>query len=189
MKNILYIDACVRPCSRTRRLADELIKRLNGSVTHLVLEEEGLVPLGGAELERRESFIQNEDYSDPMFRLAKLFRDADEIVIAAPYWDMSFPSSLKVFIERVAVRGLTFTYTDEGTPLGLCRAKRLWYVTTMGGAGLPYDYGYGYIKSLCAAYYGIKDAKLVCAEGLDIIGNDPEAILSDTVNGLLKGEK
>ena len=187
MNSILYIDACVRPCSRTRRLADELIKRLDGRVTHLILEEEGLTPLGGAELERREGFVQNEDFSDPMFRFAKLFKEADEIVIAAPYWDMSFPSSLKVFIERVAVRGLTFTYTDEGLPIGLCRAKRLWYVTTMGGAGLPYDYGYGYIKSLCAAYYGINEAKLINAEGLDIFRNDPEVILSNTISELSKG--
>ena len=176
---VLFIDACVRENSRTRRLAEELIKRIGGDVTRLDLEKEGLVPLGREELALREAFIAAGDYSDPMFRYAKLFSEADAIVAAAPYWDLSFPSSLKVFIERAAVIGLTFGYDESGAPKGLCRAKKLWYVTTMGGAGLPYDFGYGYIKAVCESYYGIPEFELVSAEGLDIVGNDEDSILND----------
>lgn len=175
---ILFVDSCVRKCSRTKRLADALLKKLGGDVTEI--RTESLTPVTGAELEKREDLIAKADYSDAMFDMAKLFREADVIVFAAPYWDLSFPASLKAFIERVAVRGLTFTYSEDGAPKGLCRAGKLWYVTTMGGEGLPYDFGFGYIKSICKAYYGISEAELITAEGLDIIGNDPERILADT---------
>lgn len=180
MKKILFINACVRKNSRTKRLADALLSKLAGDVKEINLEKEALVPLTEDVLSRRESSIAAGDYSDPMFRYAKLFAEADELVFAAPYWDLSFPSSLKVFIEHVAVRGLTFGYSDDGTPSGLCRAKKLWYVAAMGGAGLPHDFGYGYVKSICAGYYGINEAELICAEGLDIIGSDAEKILAAT---------
>ncbi len=180
MKKILFINACVRKNSRTKRLADTLLSKLGGEATEIDLEKEALAPLTQDELSRREALIAAGDYSDPMFRYAGLFAEADALVFAAPYWDLSFPSSVKVFIEHIAVRGLTFGYTDDGAPIGLCRAKKLWYVTTMGGAGLPYDYGYGYIKALCDSYYGIHEAELISAEGLDIVGADPERILAAT---------
>ena len=58
---------------------------------------------------------------------------ADIIVIAAPYWDLSFPAQLKDYIERVNAVGVTFDYDQEGIPYGLCRAKKLVYITTAGG--------------------------------------------------------
>ena len=42
-----------------------------------------------------------------------------------------------------------------------------------------HDYGFGYVKALGEEFYGIKDAKLFCAEGLDIFGADAEAILQE----------
>ncbi|HIU79007.1 MAG TPA: hypothetical protein IAB09_06270 [Candidatus Avilachnospira avicola] len=45
MNNILFINACVRPDSRTRLLAKKVLERLNGNVTELDLEAEGLRPL------------------------------------------------------------------------------------------------------------------------------------------------
>lgn len=185
-KKILFIDACVRKDSRTRRLAEALLARLGGSAETIFLEKEALVPLSEAELAAREEFIRRNDYSDPMFRYAKRLTEADEVVVAAPYWDLSFPSSLRVFIERIAVRGLTFTYSEDGSPLGLCRAERLWYVTTMGGAGLPHCYGFGYLSELFKLYYGVPEARLAAAEGLDIAGCDPEAILDEAIERIRK---
>ena len=80
-------------------------------------------------------------------------------------------------IEQINVTGITFRYTAEGVPEGLCRAKRLTYLMTSGGTSVPEDYGFGYVKTLSQSFYGIPDVRLIKAEGLDIIGADPESIL------------
>ena len=61
-------------------------------------------------------------------------------------------------------------------PVGLCKAKELYYVTTAGG---PYDptYSYGYIESLAKNFFGIPETHLVKVEMLDIEGYDAEEIL------------
>ena len=102
------------------------------------------------------------------------------IVIAAPYWDLSFPAVLKQYLEQVSVVDITFTYTPEGIPKGLCKAKRLYYVTTAGGDYAPDEYGFGYVESLCKSLYGIQDVKLIKAVGLDIVGADVENILAES---------
>ena len=135
-----------------------------------------------AYLDRRNRLIEAEDYSDPMFALARQFASADRIVIAAPYWDLSFPSALKQYIEHINVSGITFVYTPEGYPKGLCRAGELYYVTTAGGNFLPWEFGFGYIRSLAENFYGIRDVKLIQACGLDIIGADVEKILEASVD-------
>ncbi len=174
---LLFIDACPRADSRTRRLAESLIGGSECEVVRVALDGEGLTPLTFAELEKREALIAAGDYSPEEFRYAKGFASADEILITAPYWDLSFPSALKVYLERVCVRGIAFTFTETGEAVGLCRARRLRYVTTMGAAGLPYDFGYGYVSALCRTYFGIEKTELYSAEGLDLAGGDPEEIL------------
>ena len=96
-------------------------------------------------------------------------------MIAAPYWDLSFPASLKQYFEQVNVVGITFRYTEEGIPEGLCKADRIFYVSTAGGIYVPTEFGFGYVKAL--AQYGIGDVQLIEAVGLDIFGADVEAIM------------
>ena len=79
------------------------------------------------------------------------------------------------------VVGITFVYTEEGFPKGLCKAKKLTYITTAGGEFFPEEYGYGYIKSLAQNFYGIKDVELIKAVGLDIVGADVDSIVTDTL--------
>lgn len=76
---------------------------------HLKLYDLELTPLPLEEVETRRDT-----------RLAEQFAQADEIVVAAPYWDLSFPSILKVYLERVCVTGITFHYV-ENREEGLCR--------------------------------------------------------------------
>jgi FMN-dependent NADH-azoreductase len=178
---ILFINACVRSNSRTRRLADRVLSKWNEPITEIRLHETEFPVTDEAYLDRRNRLIEAEDYSDPMFALARQFASADRIVIAAPYWDLSFPSTLKQYIEHINVSGITFVYTPEGYPKGLCRASELYYVTTAGGSYLPWEFGFGYIKSLAENFYGIADVKLIQACGLDIIGADVEKILKETV--------
>lgn len=173
--NILFVNACVRGESRTKILADCLLKKLGGNVTEINLNKDLPKPFDEKMLLKRDLLIKNGNYEDEMFLYAKKFASADVIVVAVPFWDFSFPALFKVFIEHVNVSGLVFKYTLEGIQT-LCRAKTLYYVTTMGGHN-PIDFGFGYVKALCDTLYGIKDVRLIKAEGLDIIGNDVRAIL------------
>ena len=101
-----------------------------------------------------------------MLRYAGQFANADEIVIAAPYWDLSFPAILKAYLEQITVAGITFEYAD-GRPRGLCKAKHLTYVTTSGGPILD-DFGYEYVKALAQKFYGIPQTKAYRAMNLDV---------------------
>ncbi len=177
---ILFIDACVRRDSRTRRLAKRVLKRLSGPVETVRLEEIGFPKTDEAFLRKRDACIAAGDFSDPMFDLAKQFRSADTVVVAAPHWDLSFPASLKQYFEQVNVVGLTFYYTDSDRPVTLCRAKKLYYVATAGGPVRDHAYGFGYVKGLGQEFYGIEDATLFAAEGIDLLGADAEAILRKT---------
>lgn len=176
----LYINCCVREESRTDRLARAVLQKLGGDFTELNLYEENLKPLDREMLNKRTALIEQGDYCDPMFDYAKQFASADTIVIAAPYWDLSFPATLKIYIENIYVTGIVSAYDESGMTVGLCKAKELYYITTAGG---PYDstYSYGYIESLAKNFFGIAETHLVKAEMLDIEGYDAEEILKHEI--------
>lgn len=178
--NILFINACARPESRTYLLAQELLKRLSGQVTELKLYEEDIRPLDLAGLEKRSSLIASRQFDDPYFRYARQFAGADEIVIAAPYWDLSFPSVLKVYLEHICITGITFQYTQEGIPQGLCKAGRFFYVTTAGGPVFQ-NMGFEYVKALADGFFGIHDHVVFSAQNLDMENMDANGILRKAI--------
>ncbi len=174
---ILFVNACVREESRTKRLADDLLVRLGEPAEELRLSDVVFPVVDEAFLRKRNLLIADEAFDDPLFAMARQFAAADHIVIAAPYWDLSFPAALKQYFEQINVLGVTFVYTPEGFPRGLCRARRLYYVTTAGGSYVPEEYGFGYVKALAQGFYGIQDVRCIKATGLDIVGSDVEALL------------
>lgn len=180
---ILYVNACVRAASRTDRLARAVIQKsagLGDTVEEVRLAQLDLQPLSEERLDRRTGLIRQGAWEAPMFALARQFAAADVIVMAAPYWDGSFPALLKLYIENIYVTGLVSQYSPEGRPVGLCRAQRLDYVVTAGG---PYDdrFSYRYLEALAKNFFGIAQTRLFVAEGLDLVGCDPEAILVEAI--------
>lgn len=173
---ILYINACVRRNSRTRYLAAHLLDKLDGNITAAELDRENIPPLSSATLALRDDIIRRGEYDADMLRYAREFASADIIVIAAPYWDLGFPALLKAYLEQIMVLNVTFRYNDSGVPEGLCRAKKLYYITTAGGTIFT-DFGYSYVKTLAEVFFGIRDTVCFKAEGLDIHGADVEEIL------------
>ena len=176
---ILFINACVRGDSRTRRLADRLLACLGGPVKEIRLDSFPFPDVDESYLAKREELVRDGNLDHPLLEPAVLFSEAEEIVIAAPYWDLSFPASLKRFLELVNVVGVTFRYTPEGIPEGLCRANRLLYVMTAGGNVVPEEFGFGYVRALAKTFYGIPDVRLIKAAGLDLVGADPEDLLRE----------
>lgn len=132
--------------------------------------------------QEREELILRKELEDKTFDLAWQFAKADKIVIAAPFWEFSFPAVLKVYIENVSVAGISFEYVDNGSR-GLCKADKLLFVTTRGGYysegfAATLEMGSRYLEALCVLF-GISKYQCIYAEGLDIIGNDVEKILND----------
>ena len=164
--SILFINACVRKNSRTLVLAKNMIKDLIGEITELNLNMEDIAPLNTELLEKRDGLLKEGKLDSPMFRYAKQFANADEIVIAAPFWDLSFPAKLKIYLEQITVSGIPFKYLN-GHPSGLCKAKKLTYITTSGGPIFD-DFGYAYVKTLAQKFYGIEKTEAVRAMNLDV---------------------
>ena len=178
MEQILFINACPREGSRTLELARHLLTKLDGTVEELSLFEENLLPLNGKTLALRDKMTAKQNFDHPIFKYARQFAKADTIVLAAPFWDLSFPSAVKIWLEYVMAKELTFRYTEEGFPCGLCKAKKLFYVSTAGGPVLPSHMGFSYVDALAKSYFGIPETVLFSAENLDVVGADTAAILS-----------
>ena len=104
---VLYVNSCVREDSRTDAIARAVLKKLGGDYRELYLPGENLQPLSRETLNKRSALVQKADYSDPLFRYAKQFAAADKIVISAPYWDLSFPALLKIYIETSTLSALS----------------------------------------------------------------------------------
>ena len=181
---ILYVNACVRKESRTRRLAEKLLSKLDKPFEEIRLEKMVFPTINDDYLNLRDQLVSRGDFQNPLFDLARQFSEAETIVIAAPYWDLSFPSMLKQYLEQITVVGVTFKYSEEGIPVSLCKAKRLFYVTTAGGFFVPEDYGFGYVKALAQNYYGIPEVRKIEAVGLDIDGADVNAIMAAAEDAL-----
>lgn len=182
-EKLLFINSCIRDeeTSRTFRLAhaflDEYCAGGDVMLTELRLADEELPPVDMHALDVRDGKVQDEAVWGRMFRYANMFAGADTIVIAAPYWDMSFPAKLKLFFENACVNGITFRYTENGA-MGQCRAQKLVYITTAGGFIGDYDFGFGYVQALCRGLFDIEKVYSLRAEMLDVDGVDVGAVLA-----------
>jgi FMN-dependent NADH-azoreductase len=185
--NVLYIDCCIRgEESRTRQLGEAflfgLAIREAFTVERLTLMEEPLVPLTGDFFLQRERLLANGELSHPRFRYAHQFASADRIVIAAPFWDLSVPALLKIYIENVSVQGITFDVDDNAGLFGICRAEKMFFLTTRGGdyRESPLETGVPMMRNL-ATFFGIKEFDFVAADGLDLLIEPPEIILGRAI--------
>ena len=177
MEKILFINACIRPESRTLTLAKHLLSHMKGDVEEVNLEKENIPALNTKRLAYKQQLLASEHFEDPMLRYARQFKEADTIVIAAPYYDLSFPSALKNYLEAICCVGLTFYYDEHERPQTLCRAQKLYYVST-GGGRLYKKYGFDYVKAVVGEFFHIWDVQGFFAERLDLVGSDPEDIMA-----------
>ncbi|SFW29428.1 MULTISPECIES: FMN-dependent NADH-azoreductase [Pseudomonas] len=119
----------------------------------------------GTSAELRDAALKHE--ADLSASAMAEFLAADAVVIAAPMYNFSIPTQLKAWIDRIAVAGQTFRYTEAG-PEGLCGGKKLVIVSTAGGlhAGQASSVGHEeYLKQMFG-FLGITDIEFVRAEGL-----------------------
>ncbi len=183
---VLVIDACVREeLSSTAKLYKRYLNSFcqDQDVTILQIFKTDIAPLNQKTLTKRQELIEAKNFSHPMFRYAHQFKDADLILIAAPTWDFSFPSVLKVYIEHLCISGLTFTYTKQGIK-GLCKAEKLIYFSTSGGYINGQHLGFEYVKQI-GSFLGIKKFQHFYAQGLDINPSKRQEILDNATTDML----
>lgn len=73
----------------------------------------------------------NQGVETEIKQVAEQFKSYDKCVIAAPVWNHSFPAMLKVYLDNIIYRQVTFTYQD-GKLLGLCSNMKVMYITSSG---------------------------------------------------------
>lgn len=173
MQKLIFIDSCMREESRTKRIATPIIAELSKryEVERIALEGASYPAVDSKTLQDRNNGIVPEHFVD----LAKKVAAADRIVIAAPFWDMSFPAILKLFIENLSLFGVTFN-TDDKTCYGLCRCQKLLYITTRGmniSTGDPLEQATPYLKAL-SFLWGLGEIVTISAQNLDY--SSPEEI-------------
>lgn len=109
---------------------------------------------------------------------------ADVLVLAAPMYNFTIPSTLKAWLDHVLRAGVTFKYTATG-PQGLLEGKRAIVLTSRGGvhAGGASDHQEPYLRQVLA-FIGIHDVTFVHAEGLNMGGEVAERGLSQAMASL-----
>lgn len=167
MEKLLYIDACIRDDeSRTKRIAEPIVKVLEEKydVQRYVLNDMNLSIVQKDLIKKRNNGI-----IDPaVMRWAETVRDADRIVIAAPFWDMSIPAALKNFFELCSILDVTFK-TNDKTCYGNCKAEKMLFITTRGmdiPTGDVREQATSYLKAL-SWLWGIGPLQVVAAQNMD----------------------
>ena len=99
------------------------------------------------------------------------FLAADVVVVGAPMYNFSIPSTLKAWIDRLAIAGKTFRYGSNGAE-GLAGGKRVIIASSRGGIysegpGEAMDFQEDYLRKVFG-FFGITDVEVVRAEGVNL---------------------
>lgn len=192
MNKVLYIKANAKGEgeSRTFKISDSFIeeyKKQNPDdvITTLDLYEEGIAHLPLGQLNELHVPAPGVGKDHPILKYAFQFAEADKYVIAEPLWNLSIPAILKSYIDYISVTGITFKYTAEG-PVGLCVGKKAVNITARGGLysegpAAAFEMGDRYLRTLLG-FLGITDFTTIAADGLDVVGNDSNAIVEDAIS-------
>ncbi|MEB0204283.1 FMN-dependent NADH-azoreductase [Pseudomonas sp. CCC3.1] len=175
---LLHIDSSILgDNSASRQLSAEVVKAWQAAdpsieVSYRDLASEGIQHFSAATLVAAGTPAELRDAAQALE--AQLSADtlaqflaADALVIAAPMYNFTIPTQLKAWIDRIAVAGQTFRYTETG-PVGLCGNKKVVVVSTSGGlhAGQASGVAHEDYLKLLLGFLGITDIEFVRAEGL-----------------------
>ncbi|MFD0766539.1 FMN-dependent NADH-azoreductase [Mucilaginibacter lutimaris] len=122
--------------------------------------------------ENREAIKHSEE-------AVKEIHDADIIVVGAPLYNFSIPSTLKAWIDHIARAGITFKY-DENGPQGLINGKKIYLAISSGavysdGPYKPADFVEPYLKFMLG-FLGMTDISVSRIEGTMVPGIKDTAV-------------
>ncbi|MEI3791779.1 MULTISPECIES: FMN-dependent NADH-azoreductase [unclassified Chryseobacterium] len=177
MANILNIQTSISgENSVSNKLSQAVINQLldKDPNSKVVIRDLALNPIPHLEIhhfsasripdeERNDEQKEASKYSDESL---KEIQEADIIVIGVPFYNFNFPSTLKSWIDSIAVAGKTFSYAD-GTPKGLLQNKKLFLNFAIGGVyenGLIENMEH-YLRTLFG-FIGITDVEVFKSQGM-----------------------
>ncbi len=175
MKKVIVIDSCMRAESRTKLILDAAVAELSKRYDVEVIDVNS-VDL--SPLDKTTYVDQREKGNIPSLalELARKVAACDRLVVAAPFWDMSFPAILKSFFENISLFDITFT--DDGTTCrGLCKCEKVLFITTRGmdiKTGDPLEQGSPYLAAL-SFLWGLGELITVAATNMDYLS--PEELV------------
>lgn len=188
LMRLLHVDSSILgPGSVSRQLSAEIVaaeKRLHPDleVTYRDLAAAPVGHLSGAHLAAAQGAAPEtaEVRDDVAAGRAVLdeFLAADVVVVGAPMYNFAIPTQLKAWIDRLAVAGKTFRYTEKG-PEGLAGGKKVIIASSRGGFYGPQtpiaflDHQESYLRSIFG-FFGIADVTFIRAEGI-ALGADQRA--------------
>ncbi|CCK75006.1 MAG: NAD(P)H-dependent oxidoreductase [Oleispira antarctica] len=173
---IVHIDSSIAGHEGTssilaKSVVDKLVSGQNTQVHYRDLNQENFGHLtdeifSGFRLEAAE----RNDVQQAAAKRSEIYieelRDADVLVLAAPMYNFSTPSTVKAWIDHVARAGISFAYRENG-PVGLLNVKKAYVVSTRGGqyAGSGFDHMSPWIEQVLK-FVGIQDVEFIYAEGM-----------------------
>ena len=172
---LLFVNCCISQraeASRTLALANSYLAAFRAKHPEVEVETVtpeqmlALKPFDAAMLDERDALAKAGAFDAPVYDLARQFAGAEHIVVAAPYWDMSYPAALRTYIEYISANGLAYHYEMDGSH-GDCAAERLVYLTSGGDFEGEDSVGVLHWKQLCKMF-GIETFTYVFAGGMDI---------------------
>ncbi|BDW89641.1 FMN-dependent NADH-azoreductase [Thalassospira tepidiphila] len=191
MTKVLHVSASVNgENSNSRQIALKLIDRIKAADSSATVIErdtnEALVSAITGETVGA-FYTPAEDRSDAQKeiiaasdKMVAEILDADVLVIGAPMYNFSIPSTLKAWVDLIARVGVTFKYTENGA-VGLVEGKKAYIVAATGGVPVnsPVDFATPYLKQVLA-FIGITDVEIVEASGFAV--NAEEAMAKAIAN-------
>ena len=113
------------------------------------------------------------------------FLEADVVVVGAPMYNFAIPTTLKAWIDRLAVAGQTFRYNEQGMAEGLAGGKQLIVASSRGGFHQTdgADFQEPYLRYMFG-FMGITDVSFVRAEGLAVSPEQREKAMNEALSAI-----
>jgi FMN-dependent NADH-azoreductase len=189
---VLHVDASILgESSVSRQLSAAIVARLRQAhpdvaVIYYDLGAEPIGHLTGAHLAAAQGIVaESTSLQQDVARGQQALEDflsADVVVIGAPMYNFSVSSQLKAWIDRLAIAGKTFRYTEKG-PQGLAGGKKVIVASSRGGfygqesPAASLDHQETYLRGIFG-FFGIDDVTFVRAEGLNVSADQRKASIA-----------
>jgi len=184
MKHILHLISSIQGKeSYSIKLGKAIVEKIQDKYPDSIVEELNLVDIEIPHLNPDvlstffipEDQLTEEDKNSIRLsdQFVKQLLAADIIVIGAPLYNFTIPSSLKAWIDHITRAGITFGYGENG-PIGLVTSKKVYVAMSSGGIysegpGKANDFVVPYLKAFLG-FLGMTDLKAFRAEGLKVPG-------------------
>ena len=198
---LLHLDSSILGAhSVSRSLSKATVERLTSEIPGLEVVYRDLVAdpiahLTGQYLAGQSADVKHDQALQDDIALGGKVMDeflaADIVVIGIGFYNFSIPSQLKAWVDRVAVAGKTFRYTESG-PEGLAGDKRVILTIARGGfygAGTPiasFEHAESYLRAVFG-FLGVTNIEVIAAEGVAVGPEQREKATNDalaTIEGL-----